>query len=140
MLVVGVVVGNPVFEVVDDCCDVLEVGLHLDVMTAALVGLTGPNEGRHGSEDPPLPAALPQPQSVLVVVDKDQISQFLVIAPMPSFGVNTGIAKLGKSCLRVVDESWSIIGGVVLYFCGWGVGDHFLGVNYIEKWMIRLWR
>ena len=55
----SVVVGNPGLEVVDDCGDVFEVGLHLAVIAAALVGLAGPDEGGHGSEDSPLPAALP---------------------------------------------------------------------------------
>lgn len=56
-----VIVGNPVLEVVDDGCDVFEVGLHLAMMAAALVGFAGFDEGRHGPEDPPLPAVLSQP-------------------------------------------------------------------------------
>lgn len=70
---------------------------------------------------------------MLVVVDKDEISQLLVIAPMSSLGVDAGIALLCKTCLRVIVVGKGIIAGIMLYFyVGW-VGDHCLGVNYIEE-------
>lgn len=128
-----VVVGDAGLEVVDDGSDVLEVGLHLGVVAAALVGLAGADEGGHGPEDPPLPTTLPQTQPLLVVVDKHEISQLLVVAPMSRLRVETRVSGLGNSCQWMLVAFLGLWLGIVLYFESVGVGDHVWGVNYIEE-------
>jgi hypothetical protein len=64
-------------------------------MAAALVGFAGFEEGGHGFEDLPEPAFLLGLQFVLIVIDKHQISEFLLIAPMPGFRINMRISFPG---------------------------------------------
>ena len=71
-----------------------------------------------------------------MVIDKDEISQFLVVAPMPGLGIDAGVSGQLDGCLVVIVAVLGVNGGIVLYFDGVGVGDHDLGVNYIEECMI----
>jgi len=131
-LVLVLIVGDVLLVETDDCGDWLEIGLHLLVMTSALIWFAGFYKVWHGFEYFPKSTILTDFKFTVVILDKHQIAKLFVFIPMTSFGINMRVTKF----LLFLKDCWFLhwlnLRRTILNFNSWWMTIHVLAFNYIN--------